>query len=149
MATMPGTHFCWTSEMEDELVNIRQIVSNLLPLRPFNPQHSTFIYVDASYLGFGCVLMQEDSQGVSHFVMAASSGITPAMTRYSVYELELSALCWALEKNSYYLSGGCRPVVLTDHRALVGIETKSLEPDRKSTRLNSSHSQQSRMPSSA
>ena len=128
MATMPGTHFCWTSEMEDELVNIRQIVSNLLPLRPFNAQHNTFIYVDASYLGFGCVLMQEDSQGVSHFVMAASSGITPAMTRYSVYELELSALCWALEKNSYYLSGGCRPVVLTDHRALVGIETKSLEP---------------------
>ena len=67
--------------------------------------------------------MQEDDQGSSSFVMAASTGITLAMSRYSVYELEMSALCWALEKNSYYLSGGCGAVVLLDHRALAGIET--------------------------
>ena len=53
MATMPGTHFCWSPEMEEELVNIRNAVSNLLPLTPFNTNHKTFIYVDASYLGFG------------------------------------------------------------------------------------------------
>ena len=73
--------------------------------------------------------MQEDDQGNSSFVMAASSGITPEMSRYSVYELEMTALCWSLEKNSYYLSGGCKAVVLSDHRALVGIETKQLEPN--------------------
>ena len=88
------------------MVNIRNVVSNLLPLAPFNTNHKTFIYVDASYLGFGCVLMQEDSQGHSSFVMAASTGITPAMSRYSVYEPELSALCWALEKNTYILPVG-------------------------------------------
>jgi hypothetical protein len=72
--------------------------------------------------------MQEDDQGKTSFVMSASTGITPAMTRYSVYELELSALSWSLEKNQYYLSGGCKAVVLTDHKALEGIEVKQLEP---------------------
>ena len=73
--------------------------------------------------------MQEDDQGNSSFVMAASSGITPAMTRYLVYELEMFVLAWCLEKNSYYLSGGGRAVILTDHRALQGVETKQLDPD--------------------
>ena len=88
MSTLSGTHFSWSPEMEEELVNIRNVVSNMLPLAPFHPHHQTFIYVDASYQGFGCVLMQEDDQGNSSFVMAASTGITPAMTRYSVYQLE-------------------------------------------------------------
>ena len=35
------------------------------------------------------------------------------------------------------------------HRVIPGLETQFILPDRKSTRLNSSHSQQSRMPSSA
>ena len=66
-----------------------------------HPYHNTFLYVDASYPGFGCILMQEDHQGKTKFVMAASSGIKPAMKRYSVYELEMMALAWGLEKNSY------------------------------------------------
>ena len=128
LSTIVGTHFNWSPEMEKELAHIRDVFSDLLPLAPFQPQHSTFIYVDASFQGFGCVLMQEDDQGTSSFVMAASTGITPAMSRYSVYELEMSALSWCLEKNQYYLSGGCQAVVLTDHKALEGIEVKQLEP---------------------
>ena len=37
----------------------------------------------------------------------------------------------------------------TANAIATSVATKALHPDRKSTRLNSSHSQQSRMPSSA
>ena len=83
-ATTPHSHFTWTPDMQHELVHIRQVVNDLLPLAPFNAKHSTYLY------GFGCVLMQDDDLG--KFIMAASTGVTPAMTWYSVYELEMTAL---------------------------------------------------------
>ena len=50
-----------------------------------------------AFSGLRCMLVQEDNLGKTYLVMAISSGITNVMTRYSVYELELSPLAWALE----------------------------------------------------
>ena len=104
-STASHMHFWWISEMENELTHIKKVVRDLLPLAPFNPQHRSYIYVDAAFSGLGCVLIREDDNNQTRFVMAASSGITLALSRYSVYKLELTALAWSLEKNSYYLSG--------------------------------------------
>ena len=58
----------------------------------------------------------------SEFVLAASSGLSPPQTQYSVYELETLAIQWALTKIKPYLFGGHPNMVLTDHRSLAGLE---------------------------
>ena len=45
-----------------------------------------------------------------------------------MYELEMLAVAWALDKLSIYLFGGHPVMILTDHKALEGLEKKSLNP---------------------
>ena len=77
----------------------------------------------------------------------------PATERVSLGYKQLHADPWASVDQRYpvgqRLNG--KVVSLTDYGALVELEpgVEGLIQDRKSTRLNSSHSQQSRMPSSA
>ena len=75
------------------------------------------------------VLMQQDpSTEHFYFIVAASTGLSPAQSRYSVYELETLAVQWALGKIGPYIFYGHPVMVLTDHKPLAGLEHKPLDP---------------------
>lgn len=72
---------------------------------------------DASNVGLGSVLLQEDSTGVTKPVAYASRKLLPRETKYSTIERECLALVWAVEKFEVYLYGK-KFILETDHRAL-------------------------------
>ena len=78
-----------------------------------------FLAVDASNVGAGGVLMQEDEQGVEHPVSYYSKKFTPAQQNYSVIEKELLALILALQHFAVYIPAfGPTIRVYTDHHPL-------------------------------
>ena len=98
---------------------------------PESSKHFT-VYTDASRIGLGCVLMQE-----GNVIAYGSRQLRKHEGNYPTHDLELAAVVFALKSWRHYLYGEACDIY-TDHKR-----------DRKSTRLNSSHSGESRMPSSA
>ena len=125
--TRGNTVFRWQPEHGQELAEVRQVVQRLVPVRQFQPGQETLLYVDGSFTGLGMVLLQQVA-GAFHFIFAASTGLSPSQLRYSPYEIELTALLWALTKCQFYLGSGHPVVVYTDHAPLAGIEKKPLDP---------------------
>ena len=80
--------------------------------RPFR------LYTDASGVGIGAVLVQEDDQGVEHPISYYSQKLTPTQSRYSTIELECLALLAAVKKFHIYLSNGHPVTCYTDQNPL-------------------------------
>lgn len=81
---------------------------------PFN------LEVDASAVGAGAVLLQEDPQGVDHPVAYFSRKFDKHQIRYSTFEKETRVLLYALQHFKVYLASITKPTkVFTDHNPLV------------------------------
>ncbi|KAL4324999.1 hypothetical protein GQ457_11G026590 [Hibiscus cannabinus] len=70
------------------------------------------VYSDASYVGFGCVLMQE-----GRVAAYASRQLKVHEKNYPTHDIELAALVFALKIRRHYLYGE-RCTVYTDHKSL-------------------------------
>ena len=77
-----------------------------------------------------CVLMQADKGLVLFYssnditwnlIQAGSHFLTEAESRYAVIELEMLAVCWAIQKYKLFLTGLQHFSVITDHNPLVSI----------------------------
>ena len=66
--------------------------------------------------------MQRGPGGVTQGVQCGSTSLSRAQHNYSMAELELLVVQWALEKCSYYMRGAHGLRVFTDHAPLVGLE---------------------------
>ena len=76
--------------------------------------------VDASDVGAGAVLLQEDSNGVDHPIGYFSHKFNPAQRNYSTSEKEALALVYALQHFDFYVNPAQFPIqVYTDHNPLV------------------------------
>lgn len=76
--------------------------------------------VDASGVGAGAVLMQEDSDGVEHPISYFSRKSNTHKVRYSIIEKETLALLWSLQHFDVYVGfSSCPLIVYTDHNPLV------------------------------
>ncbi len=72
------------------------------------------LYTDASQAGLGAVLMQPDSHGKLGAIAFASRSLNRAESNYSVTQLEVLAIVWALKKFRDLVYG--YPItVFTDH----------------------------------
>ena len=81
------------------------------------------LVVDASDLGAGAVLQQEDDQGIDHPICYFSANFNEHQQRYSTIEKETLALLLALKQFDVYLNNTVKPVlVYTDHNPLVFIK---------------------------
>ena len=82
--------------------------------------HKPFlVYCDASYIGLGCVLMQEGK-----VVAYSSRELKVHEKNYPTHDLELAAVVHALKTWRHYLYGQ-RCDVYTDHKSLKCIFTQS------------------------
>ena len=105
------------------------MIANATENTHFNPTLETRIKCDASRQVLGAALEQLDCDGWKT-VAFASRFLNNTEERYSINELELLGVVWAIEYFKYYLFGK-NFTVLTDHRALLSV--------LKSHRSNKSH----------
>ena len=91
--------------------------------------------VDANDDGAGCVLLQEDDNGVDHPVCYFSKKFNKLQRNYSTIEKECLSLILALQHFEVYLASSVTPIViLGDHNALTFIH-KMKKKKKKNQRL--------------
>ena len=111
--------FLWTEYHQTHFEHIKTVIANATENTHFNPTLETRIKCDASRQGLGAALEQLDCEGWKT-VAFASRFLNSNEERYSINELELLGVVWAIEYFKHYLFGKTF-TVLTDHRALLSV----------------------------
>lgn len=112
--------FIWSPACQQAFLRLRDALCSAPILRHFDPRGDTYLTVDASTTGLGCVLTQKTADGSEHPVAFASRSLTPAEQRYSAGERECLAAVFGCERFHYYLYG--HPFTLrTDHKPLTSL----------------------------
>ena len=110
--------FEWSKDCEAAFVKAKELLVTAPLLRPPNLVKEFFLWTDASGLGFGALLEQEDEDGLRHPVAYPSRRTNAAEAKYAPTELEVAALVYAVNHFEVYLLGNDF-TVYTDHQALV------------------------------
>lgn len=112
------TKFVWSSSCQAAFENVKALLCSAPVLtapcldKPFKVQ------VDASQLGAGAVLLQEE-HGVDKPICYFSKKFNSYQLNYSTIEKEALALIWALQHFEVYVgTGGVPLLVYTDHNPL-------------------------------
>ena len=120
-------HWDWGCEKAFETLKAKLISAPVLGYADFSKPF--VLEVDASGLGLGAVLSQQQGEGQRRPVAYASRGLRPTernMDNYSAMKLELLALKWAVaDKFRDYLLG-VKFIVLTDNNPLCYLQTAKL-----------------------
>ena len=124
--------FCWTPECEEAFQRLKELlVTALVLLYPLFGAGRTFVLeTDASTVGLGDTLSQEQGDGSVHPVAYASRSLNKHERNYGISELETLGLVWAVRYfRPYILGHPC--IVYTDHVACLSI----LNTDKPSGKL--------------
>jgi len=120
--TKKNVTFQWSAECEEAFVQLKELLTSapVLVYPKFGPDHSFILETDASTVGLGAVLSQEQDDGTIHPVAYASRSVDKHERNYGISELETLGLVWAVRYFRPYLLGHpC--VVYTDHTACLSI----------------------------
>ena len=120
--------FVWTEAQEASFKAIKNILTSSRVVSPYQIGKPTKLLTDASRNGLGYVLVQYDSLNSQQMklVQCGSRSLIDAETRYSVTELELLGLVYAVKHCDHYLYHSPPFQIITDHRPLEGIFLKEL-----------------------
>ena len=118
--TRKATAWKWTEEQENAFSKLKDQVTNPQTMAYFDDKSKTEVVVDASPVGLGAILVQEDKQGQRKIVAYASRALTDVESRYSQTEREALGVVWACEHFHLYLVGQTFKVI-SDHKPLEGI----------------------------
>lgn len=118
--TSPSRPFVWSSECQCSFESLKGMLccTPVLSAPDFSLPFS--LEVDASAVGAGAVLLQEDNHGIGHPVSYFSCKFNKHQLNYSTIEKEALALLYALQHFEVYLGSSIKPIkVFTDHNPLV------------------------------
>ena len=90
----------WTSSEQQAFDQLKRLLTSDTILSYFNPHKKATILVDASPVGFGAILCQEN-----RIVAYASRSLSPVEQRYSQTEREALAVLFACEHFHLYTAG--------------------------------------------
>ena len=124
--TRKGVNFQWKKVHEDAFNKLKFQLANAESLAYFDKEAKTKIIADASPVGLGAVLVQEQG-GEERVVSYASRSLTNVERRYSQTEKEALGLVWACERFHPYLYGN-KFELITDHKPLEMIYSKNSSP---------------------
>ena len=114
--------FCWDRQCQEAFDKIKAILTNHPVLKSPNFNKPFILNVDASDIGVGAILEQEDERGVKHPIAYFSKKLNGCQKKYSTIEKETLGLILALQHFEVYVSAGNRSVqVWTDHNPLLFI----------------------------
>ena len=121
-----NTAFIWLMEHQEAFDKIKEVLTSDMFVRHFDASLPTTVVSDASRIGLGHLVMQEDQEDSQRVIACGSRSLTAAEANYAVNELETLGIVFAITKNRHYLLGCPSFTVITDHRPLVGTFAKNL-----------------------
>lgn len=111
----PKVPFKWSAECSAAFESAKALLCNAPVLTAPNFDKPFKLEVDASIVGAGAVLLQEDEEGVDRPISFFSRKFNPCQARYSTIEQETLALLLALQFFEVYVGSSVVPVkVFTD-----------------------------------
>ena len=113
--------FDWLPQHEDALVKIKELITQTTVMRYFDVNKEVTIEWDSSNVGLGAVLTQH-----GYPVAYASRALTQTERNYAKIEKECLAIVFAAERFENYILGKDIVQVLSDHKPLMTIFTKSI-----------------------
>lgn len=115
----PKNDFVWTPECQQAFENAKSLLCHSPVLAAPDLSRPFKLEIDASAVGAGAVLLQEDVDGVDHPESYFSKKFNRHQIHYSTIEQETLALLWALQHFEVYLGSSSLPVtVFIDHNPL-------------------------------
>jgi hypothetical protein len=114
--------FAWARSQDDAFRRLKSAMQGAPVLRLADPSKPYVVTCDASDVGIGAVLEQEDVDGL-HPIAFASRKLNSAEKNYPVHERELLAIVYALKEWRIYLHGS-QFVIRTDHHPLRYLDTQ-------------------------
>ena len=121
-----GVNFQWKKVPDDTFNKLKFQLANAESLAYFDKEAKTKIMADASPVGLGAVLVQEQD-GKERVVSYASRSLTNVERRCSQTQKEALGLVWACERFHPYLYGN-KFELITDHKPLEMIYSKNSSP---------------------
>ena len=116
----PSVPFRWSPDCEHAFQSVKVLLSEAPVLAAPDFSKPFQLEIDASSIGAGAVLLQEDGCGVAHPVCYFSRKFNKHQLNYSTIEKEALALLLALQHFDVYVGSSSLPVtVYTDHNPLV------------------------------
>ena len=115
--------FRWGSEEQAAFEQLKHLLAQRYPLAQPRTDLPFHLYSDASQVGMGCVLLQEDKV-VGYY----AKRFGPTQRRYPPFEQEALAVVLALKHYRYLLLGG-HTILWTDHKPLIPWFRKPMAPD--------------------
>ena len=116
----PKLEYVWTPECQHAFESVKSLLCHAPVLSAPDCSRPFKLEVDASGVGAGAVLLQDDDAGVSHPVSYFSRKFNKHQLAYSTIEKETLSLLLALQHFEVYLGSSSLPVmVFTDHNPLV------------------------------
>jgi hypothetical protein len=103
--TRQGTNWTWDNEQVESFEELKRALSNEPVLACFKLDGPTVLVTDASPVGLGGVLLQEQITGELKPVAYISRSLTPTEARYLQIEREALACVWAAERFHNYVFG--------------------------------------------
>jgi hypothetical protein len=111
--------FLWLPEHAEAFDRVKEALTSPMVVKYFDPHLPTELLTDASRLkGLGYALVQREESGM-RLIKCGSRSLSPAETRYATIELEALAIHWGIASCRFYLMGGPRFKVVTDHKPLI------------------------------
>ena len=108
----------------------KQTLTSTPILSSYDPFKQTHLCIDASRQGLGFIPQQMDPH-TSWFTVP----ISDAESRYTIIELELLEITWAIIESKIFLAGMSHFTVLTDHHPLIPIFNNHCLDDIKNPQL--------------
>lgn len=118
--------FVWEPEQNEAFDKLKDCLANVSTLAYFDINAKTQVIADASPVGLGAVLVQEQ-QGKPRIISYASRSLSDIERRYAQTEKEALSLVWACERFHMYLMGKTFEL-LTDHKPLEFIFSPKSKP---------------------
>ena len=116
----PKVDLEWTPECQNEFDSVMSLLCHAPVLATPDISQPFKLEVDASAVGTGAVLLQEDAQGIDYPVSYYSRKFNKYQSNYSTIEKETLALLLALQHFEVYVGSSPLPVLAyTDHNPLV------------------------------
>ncbi|GMI77197.1 hypothetical protein HRI_001389000 [Hibiscus trionum] len=113
-----SVQFEWTDSRQRAFEKLKEALTQAPILIQPESGKDYVVYSDASYVGLGCVLMQD-----KRVVAYASRQLKTHERNYATHDIELAAVVFALKIWRHYLYGE-RCIVYTDHKSLKCIMTQ-------------------------
>ena len=114
-----STGFKWNDKCQDAFDRLKAILKSAPVLLAPDFDKCFKLAVDASDVGIGAVLLQEDNNGIDHPVCYFSKKFNKHQKNYSTIEKECLALILAIQQFEVYLTSSISPIVVfSDHNPL-------------------------------